>query len=219
MSWTTLVAEHQRSHPRRAAARKGMQIFSSRPSTDDRGHRPLAKSNHSMCRKLRPSVQPSSASPCMNGAPKDFLTGSFWSKAQRKLIRRTRSACCARAANGHAADKRDELPALHVSFPRLRITPCGSKHSTSGRSGTGSRNGVTASTSIAGVSLRCREPMLRATSVDIAMSALSSAIHNTGHYHVRLRPVCLPPSACRASRGGSQARLVDVLSHLAGHGR
>jgi hypothetical protein len=131
MCWTRLVAEHQHSQPRRAAARKGMQIFSSCLSTDDRCHRPLAKSNHSMPRKLLRSVQPSSASPCKNAAPKDFLIGSVWSKAQRKLIRRTRSACCARAANGHAADKR-ELPALHVSSPRLRTTPCGSKHSTSG---------------------------------------------------------------------------------------
>lgn len=103
MSWTTLAVEHQRSHLRRAVARKGMQIFSSCLSTDDRCHRPLAKSNHSMPHKLRPSFQPSSASPCMNVAPKDFLIGSVWSKAQRKLIRRTQSACCARAANGHAA--------------------------------------------------------------------------------------------------------------------
>jgi hypothetical protein len=35
--------------------------------------------------------------------------------------------------------------------------------------------------------------------VDIAMSTARSAIHNTGHYHVRLRPVWLPLS-CTGSR-------------------
>ena len=43
MSRTTLVAGHRRSFPRRAAARKGMQIFSSPLSTDDRCHRPPAR--------------------------------------------------------------------------------------------------------------------------------------------------------------------------------
>jgi hypothetical protein len=35
--------------------------------------------------------------------------------------------------------------------------------------------------------------------VDIAMSALSSAIHNAGHCHVRPGPVCLPPSRARSA--------------------
>ena len=34
-------------------------------------------------------------------------------------------------------------------------------------------------------------------SVDFGTSALASAIHNTGHYHVRLGPVCLAPSCAR----------------------
>src|SRR5882757_139183 len=33
--------------------------------------------------------------------------------------------------------------------------------------------------------------------VDFATSALASAIHNTGHCHVRLGPVCLAPSCSR----------------------
>jgi hypothetical protein len=33
--------------------------------------------------------------------------------------------------------------------------------------------------------------------VDFATSALASAVHNTGHYHVRLGPVCLAPSCTR----------------------
>jgi len=41
--------------------------------------------------------------------------------------------------------------------------------------------------------------------VDIAMSDLSSAIHNTGHYHVRPRPVGLSPSCVRfANKGHSR---------------
>ncbi|MFL6823527.1 MAG: hypothetical protein ACJ8FA_13245 [Xanthobacteraceae bacterium] len=32
------------------------------------------------------------------------------------------------------------------------------------------------------------------------MSDLSSAIHNTGHYHVRPRPVCLPSSCARSAK-------------------
>jgi hypothetical protein len=39
--------------------------------------------------------------------------------------------------------------------------------------------------------------------VHIAMSALSSAIHNTGHYHVRPRPVCLSPSCARSANNGT----------------
>jgi hypothetical protein len=36
--------------------------------------------------------------------------------------------------------------------------------------------------------------------VDIAMSGLSSAIHNTGHHHVRPRPVCLSSSCARSAK-------------------
>jgi hypothetical protein len=42
--------------------------------------------------------------------------------------------------------------------------------------------------------------------VDIAMSAAWSAIHNTGHYHIRLRPVCLPPSCARSANNGHSRR-------------
>jgi len=33
------------------------------------------------------------------------------------------------------------------------------------------------------------------------MSALSSAVDNTGHYHVRPRPVCMSPSYVRSANG------------------
>jgi hypothetical protein len=39
--------------------------------------------------------------------------------------------------------------------------------------------------------LACPQWLIR---VDIAMSSLSSAIHSTGHYHVRPRSVCVSPS-------------------------
>ena len=44
------------------------------------------------------------------------------------------------------------------------------------------------------------------TCVDMAMSDLSSAIHNTGHYHVRPRPVCLSPSCARSANNGRRLR-------------
>jgi hypothetical protein len=48
--------------------------------------------------------------------------------------------------------------------------------------------------------------------VDIAMSALSSAIHNTGHYHGRPRPVCLPPSCIRSANNGHRRCSSGVLT-------
>ena len=42
--------------------------------------------------------------------------------------------------------------------------------------------------------------------VDMAMSALSSAIDGTGHYHVRPRPVCLWPSCVRSANNGHNRR-------------
>ena len=50
--------------------------------------------------------------------------------------------------------------------------------------------------------------------VDIAMSDLSSAIHNTGHYHVRPRPVCLAPSCARSANNGPNRRSSCVLASL-----
>src|SRR6266581_8931843 len=41
---------------------------------------------------------------------------------------------------------------------------------------------------------RTAGPYIRVKRVDIAMSELLSAIHNTGHYHVRWMAVCLSPS-------------------------
>jgi hypothetical protein len=49
---------------------------------------------------------------------------------------------------------------------------------------------------------------------DIAMSALSSAIHNTGHYHVRPRPVCLPPSCALSANNGHSRRSPCVLASV-----
>ena len=46
------------------------------------------------------------------------------------------------------------------------------------------------------------------------MSALSSAIHNTGHYHVRPRPVCLPPSCARSANNGRSRRSSCVLASI-----
>jgi hypothetical protein len=51
------------------------------------------------------------------------------------------------------------------------------------------------------------------------MSALSSAIHNAGHYHVRPRPVCLSPSCARSansehSRRGSCVWLRSIWRHV-----
>ena len=52
----------------------------------------------------------------------------------------------------------------------------------------------------------------RVIRVDIAMSALSSAIHNTGHYHGRPRPVCLPPSCIRSANNGHRRCSSGVLT-------
>jgi hypothetical protein len=49
----------------------------------------------------------------------------------------------------------------------------------------------------------CRIWVIR---VDITMCAAWSAIHNTGHYHVRLRPVWLPPSCARSANNGHSRR-------------
>jgi hypothetical protein len=49
--------------------------------------------------------------------------------------------------------------------------------------------------------------------VDIAMSAISSAIHNTGHYHVRPRPVCLSRSCFRSAKN-RHSRSSCVLASL-----
>jgi hypothetical protein len=55
---------------------------------------------------------------------------------------------------------------------------------------------------------------LRIICVDIAMSDHSSAIHNTGHYHVRPRPVCLSPSCARSANNGQSRRRSCVLASL-----
>jgi hypothetical protein len=43
--------------------------------------------------------------------------------------------------------------------------------------------------------------------VDIAMSASSSAIHNTGHHHVRARPVSLSPACGKMQSTGFAGEL------------
>src|SRR5271169_6868045 len=52
-------------------------------------------------------------------------------------------------------------------------------------------------------------PIIR---IDIAMSALSSAFHNTGHYHVRPRPVCLSPS-CETAAPRARSSQSYVVRH------
>jgi hypothetical protein len=47
--------------------------------------------------------------------------------------------------------------------------------------------------------------------VDIGVSVLSSAIHNTGHYHGRPRPVCLPPSCARSANNWHSRRSPCVV--------
>lgn len=47
--------------------------------------------------------------------------------------------------------------------------------------------------------------------VDIAMSALSSAIRNTGHYHVRPRPLRLPPSCARSENNGHSCQILSSI--------
>src|SRR5262245_23045702 len=54
-------------------------------------------------RKLRPTVQPNSCKPCANAARRVGSCGSSAPVDRRTPTRRTRSACCARAASGHAA--------------------------------------------------------------------------------------------------------------------
>ena len=52
---------------------------------------------------LRPSTQPSSASPCRNADKRAWPSASSAARFTRTPISRTRSACCARATIGHAA--------------------------------------------------------------------------------------------------------------------
>ena len=46
------------------------------------------------------------------------------------------------------------------------------------------------------------------------MSHLSSAIHNTGHYHARARPVCSSSSCARSANNGHSRRSSRVLASL-----
>ena len=52
---------------------------------------------------LRPSIQPSSRRPCTNASMRACPSLSSAAKLMSTPIRRIRSGCCARAANGHAA--------------------------------------------------------------------------------------------------------------------
>jgi hypothetical protein len=66
-------------------------------------------------RTLRASVQPTSASACANAEMIVFTTGSLSSRPVSTPMRRTRSACCARATTGHAA----ELPSPAMNARRF----------------------------------------------------------------------------------------------------
>jgi hypothetical protein len=70
-------------------------------------------------RTLRPTVQPKSASACVNAGMKGFPTGSFSTNDMSTPIRRTRSGCCALATTGHAAAP---SPAMN-SRRRIRDLP------------------------------------------------------------------------------------------------
>jgi len=54
-------------------------------------------------RRLRPSTQPNSASPCKNATSHVRYSGTSSDQPSRTPIRRIVSICCARAASGHAA--------------------------------------------------------------------------------------------------------------------
>ena len=64
----------------------------------------------------RPSVQPNSASPCVNPESQPFASNSFSSDGMSTPRRRMRSLCCARTASGHAA-----APASPAMNSRRRI--------------------------------------------------------------------------------------------------
>ncbi len=49
---------------------------------------------------------------------------------------------------------------------------------------------------------------------DIAMSALSSAIHNTARHYVQLRPVCLSPSCVQSANNGYSRDSSCVLASV-----
>src|SRR5262249_50761950 len=66
---------------------------------------------------LRPSVQPSSLSPCRSKAARACPSGSSSRVGINMPIRRSRSGCCARAASGHTAAE----PAIPLMKSRRRI--------------------------------------------------------------------------------------------------
>jgi hypothetical protein len=70
-------------------------------------------------RMLRPSVHPSFCSPSRNAAAKVCPSGSLSAKAIGSPIRRTPSACCPRAASGHAAAP----PSTAMNWRRLMGSP------------------------------------------------------------------------------------------------
>ena len=68
---------------------------------------------------LRPSVQPNSCSACRNAAMRACPSGSSAAVFMSTPMRRTRSACCARAASGQAT----AAPPRSVMNSRRRISP------------------------------------------------------------------------------------------------
>jgi hypothetical protein len=71
--------------------------------------------NYNESASSRPSVQPKSASACLNAERLSFITGSVSSPNVSTPMRRTRSLCCAHAATG--------IPPLHPSCLRGAATP------------------------------------------------------------------------------------------------
>src|SRR5262245_4934857 len=78
-------------------------------------------------RTLSPTLQPSCCSPWANAATRPGVSGSSAAKAMSAPTRRMRSACCTRAASGHAA----AAPPMSVmksrrlmSGPEWRLGPC-----------------------------------------------------------------------------------------------
>ena len=83
-------------------------------------------------RRLRPTAQPASCSPCASAVRRACDSGSFGVVNMSTPMRRIRSPCCARAASGHATaatEERDglapfQLIELHRSPPVRAAVSC-----------------------------------------------------------------------------------------------
>jgi hypothetical protein len=82
---------------------------------------PLPAAQRTSIPRLRPSVQPNSASPCLNPESQAFGSGSFSSNAISTPTRRRPAGCCARTVSGHAT----ALPSPAINSRRRISHPSG----------------------------------------------------------------------------------------------